>query len=232
MSEIEIVDTPAGPAGLKRSNRRTLAISVLPNGVLELIAPQRAELADVVKKVVKRSSWIARQRRAFLELNATRPAGRYVSGATHRYLGRQYRLKVAKGDVSKVALKGAYLLITLPKIDEARTKDALEQWYRHQARQQFEKRLGKWEEWCLNRKLPMPRLRLLRMPKRWGSALKDGTICLTPELIQAPSACVDYVICHEICHLKYPDHGRGFWALLQQLCPTWKQLKARLERQD
>ena len=59
--------------------------------------------------------------------------------------------------------------------------------------------------------------------------MRDGTICLNPELIQAPSACVDYVIAHEICHLKHPDHGPKFRALLQQLCPDWKRLKDRLE---
>ena len=68
------------------------------------------------------------------------------------------------------------------------------------------------------------------MPKRWGSAWKDGTIALNPELIRAPSACVDYVITHEICHLKHPDHGPRFRALLQQLCPDWVTLKARLEK--
>jgi predicted metal-dependent hydrolase len=68
------------------------------------------------------------------------------------------------------------------------------------------------------------------MHKRWGSAAPDGTIYLNPDLIQAPSACVDYVIAHEICHLKHPDHGRYFWSLLQQLVPNWQILKARLEK--
>jgi len=67
------------------------------------------------------------------------------------------------------------------------------------------------------------------MPKRWGSAQPDGTICLNPELIRAPSACVDYVITHEICHLRHPDHGPRFRTLLQQLCPDWLNLKQRLE---
>jgi len=68
------------------------------------------------------------------------------------------------------------------------------------------------------------------MAKRWGSALPDGTICLNPALIHASSACIDYVITHEICHLKHPDHGPEFYGLLRQLLPDWKNLKARLER--
>jgi len=67
------------------------------------------------------------------------------------------------------------------------------------------------------------------MPKRWGSALKDGTVCLNPELIKAPSVCVDYVIAHEVCHLRHPNHSSAFWRLLDQMCPQWRRLKARLE---
>jgi predicted metal-dependent hydrolase len=89
--------------------------------------------------------------------------------------------------------------------------------------------LSPWIGWCQQRKLPKPHFRLRSMPKRWGSALRSGTIYLNPELIKAPSACIDYVITPEICHLKHPDHGPKFRALLQQLCPDWKRLKERLE---
>ena len=232
MSRTEIIDTPAGPAQLKRSNRKTLAISVLPDGILELVAPLHAPIELILPRVEKRSAWIRTQRRTFREMNATRPTLRFLNGATHRYMGRQYRLKLAKGEAQEVALRGAYLHVTTPKGSEFEIKEALEAWYRRQSRLQFERRLAYWSEWCRHRKLPQPRLRLRRMPKRWGSALPDGTICLNPELIKAPSACIDYVITHEICHLKHPDHGPKFRALLHQLCPDWKRLKERLEGID
>jgi predicted metal-dependent hydrolase len=145
-------------------------------------------------------------------------------------MGRQYRLKITKSEAQEVALRGAYFHSSTPSTGEDEVKQALEGWYRHQSRLQFQRRLATWAEWCRHRKLPQPKLRLRRMPKRWGSALPDGTICLNPELIQAPSACIDYVITHEICHLKHPDHGPKFRAMLQQLCPDWKRLKERLER--
>lgn len=230
MSKPEIIDTPAGPAQLKRTNRKTLAISVLPDGTLELVAPVHAPIELILPRVEKRAAWIRTQRRTFREMNATRPTLRYVNGATHRYMGRQYRLKLAKGEPEQVALRGAYLHVMTPKGSEIEIIDALQAWYRRHAQEQFEKRLIPWIGWCQQRKLPKPRFRLRSMPKRWGSALKSGTVYLNPELIQAPSACIDYVITHEICHLKHPDHGPKFRALLQQLCPDWKRLKERLER--
>ena len=232
MSPIETIDTSSGLALLKRTNRKTLAISVLPDSKLELIAPRKASLAAILAKVDKRKAWIRTQRRAFAEMNAVRPVPRYVNGATHRYLGRQYRLKILSGKVTLVLLKGAYLHVQVPEPTAEQVKEALEAWYRRRAKEQFEKRLNAWEEWCQNRKLPKPVLRLRSMAKRWGSALKGGVVCLNPELVRAPSICVDYVIAHEICHLKHPDHGREFWSLLSRVMPDWRARKQRLEATD
>ncbi len=232
MSDTGTIQTPAGPAQLKRTNRRTLAISVLPDGSLELTAPAAASPEAILQKVAKRLAWIHAQRNTFIKLNAVRPALRYVNGATHRYMGRQYRLKLSIGKETRVALRGPCIHVEAPELSDAAVKKALNIWFRRLAEAQFRKRLARWREWCLQRQLPEPKLRLLAMPKRWGSALPNGTICLNPELIHAPSACIDYVITHEICHLKHPDHGRHFWGLLRQLMPDWQTLKARLERAE
>jgi len=229
MSDFTLIETTAGRARLIRSDRTTLAISVLPDGTLELVAPLMAREDLILAKVAKRKAWIAKRRREFQAMNAKRPALRYVSGATHRYLGRQYLLKVEKSDESGVLLKGGFLQVRVCTSGENAVREALKSWYRDRARMQFGLRLAAWETWCAKHKLPKPRLRLRTMTKRWGSALKDGTICLNPELVQASTLCIDYVIAHEVCHLRHPDHGRKFWYLLSQVMPDWKRRKARLE---
>jgi predicted metal-dependent hydrolase len=229
MSEPEIIETPAGPARLFRSRRTTLAISVLPSGGLELAAPRNATVQAILDQVARRMSWINRQRQSFHEMNAARPVARYVSGATHRYLGRQFRLKITQGVLQPVRLVGGYLLVQAPDPKESVVRQLMEKWYRKQALAQLSHRVSAWEGWCRARSLPVPKLRLLNMPKRWGSAGANGVLRLNPLLIRMPSACVDYVIIHEICHLVHPDHGARFRGLLQQLCPDWRRLKARLE---
>lgn len=229
MSEAEPIETAAGHATLRRSDRRTLAISVLPDGSLELVAPRHAGVEAILGKVVKRLRWIETQRRMFVRMNAIRPALRYGNRASHRYLGRQYRLRISQHEKASVTLRGGYFEVSAPVIDETTVSAALGQWYRQQAALQFSRRIAAWSDWCRHRRLPEPKLRIRAMAKRWGSAQPDGTICLNPELIRAPSACVDYVIAHEICHLRHPDHGPRFRALLQQLCPDWRNLKQRLE---
>jgi len=193
------------------------------------MAPQGASPAAIQKKVEKRIRWIVKQREAFRRMNAKRSEPRFCNGATHRYLGRQYRLKITKASFSSVSLKGGYLQVSVVRKSDDEVKKALDSWYRVKAREQFQKRLMSWEEWCRNRKLPTPRLQMKSMKKRWGSALKSGAIILNPELIQAPSVCVDYVITHEICHLRHPDHGPRFIRLLTQLLPEWRRIKQRLE---
>lgn len=226
------VATAVGPATLKRSKRRTLAISVLPSGELELVAPVTISLDAINEKVRKKRNWILRQRRAFSEMNADRSKPRYCSGATHRYLGRQYRIKVSRATKSSVKLVGAFFQIRSLDISEPAIKRLLDQWVREKARLQFEKRIQLWVPWCKRRNLPEPRVCLRNMPKRWGSAQRDGRIFLNPSLVAAPSGCIDYVIAHEVCHLKYPDHGREFFQLLDQNCPNWRKAKQRLEQSD
>ena len=229
MSDAVTLLTPAGPATLRRTDRTTLSISVLPDGILDLVAPHDARESDIVAKVGKRLRWIVRQRTAFSDMNRGREPLRYESGATHRYLGRQYRLKVQRGQPSSVRLIGGYFHVTTPSDQLQEVKTALNAWLRSKAVEQFTNRLAKWEPWCVARKLPMPQVRLLRMPKRWGSAHRDGRIYLNPELVKAPSICVDYVIAHEVCHLKHPHHDRRFFRLLDQVFPGWRAIKARLE---
>ncbi len=232
MSRLAIIETPAGPAKLKRSPRRTLAISVLPDGTLELVAPESATIEEVLKRVAKRLPWIRNQRSNFREMNSTRPPLRYVNGATHRYLGRQYRLKIAKGPSPHVSLKGGFFCVTVPKMDALSIRDALQGWYRTRAREVLQKRVARWEKWCRARKLAEPKVSLRVMARRWGSARQDGTIAFNPDLIRAPSICIDYVITHEICHLRHPNHGPAFLRLLTTLFPNWRETKARLERAE
>lgn len=225
----DTIATPAGWCVLRRSDRLTLAISVLPDGAVELIAPHDAHHEAIAAKVGKRLRWIVAQKRNFADMNKAREPRSYASGSTHRYLGRQYRLKVRKGTTTAVKLAGAYFHVTVSVQGPDAVRDALAAWFRAKAIDQFSRRLDSWTTWCGERSLPEPSLRLLRMPKRWGSSHHDGRIYLNPDLVKAPSICIDYVIAHEVCHLKYPHHDRAFFRLLDQIFPHWKLVKARLE---
>lgn len=68
------------------------------------------------------------------------------------------------------------------------------------------------------------------MTKRWGSLSAKGCLTLNLALIQAPRTCIEYVICHELCHIENPRHGEGFYATLEKMLPDWNERKLRLEK--
>lgn len=229
MSEAEVIATPLGPARLRRSGRKTLAITVQPDGALELTAPARTRIEEILSKISKRASWIRRQQREFAAMNGRRPLRRYCSGATLRYLGRQYRFKATRGATPSVKLRGAFLSVVTREGTEREVEQQVGIWMRSRAQDQLERRLDQWREWCRRQHLPLPRIQLRSMPKRWGSAQPDGRIWFNPELVRAPSICIDYVVAHEICHLKHPNHGPAFYRQLSEFVPDWRRIKLRLE---
>jgi predicted metal-dependent hydrolase len=217
---------------LRRSNRRTLAITVQPDLGVLVTAPRKAALDTVLGKVRKRAGWIRRQQRFFRELLPQTPPGRYVSGETHRYLGRQYRLKVVEAGESSVKLAGRFIWVHTPKKgDTARVRKLVEAWYLAHAKKRFARSLAEGVVRLGTRLASPPRMLLRRMPKRWGSWTRRGVIYLNPELIRAPGSCVDYVVTHELCHLVHGHHGPTFYALLSRAMPDWEQRKRRLERE-
>ena len=215
---------------LRRSKRKTLAITVRPDTSVLVVAPMSADLEAVKAKIRKRAVWIRRQRRFFERYLPPVPPRRYVSGETHRYLGRQYRLKITEAAKGSVKLKGRFIVVETPdRSDPDRVRRMVDAWYLEHARAAFARSL----ESCLpglhGRVNGTPRLHLRRMPKRWGSWTQRGDIYLNPELVRAPVMCIDYVLMHELCHLVHGNHGKEFFTLLRNTMPDWERRKARLE---
>jgi predicted metal-dependent hydrolase len=213
--------------------RKQLTIHVHPEMRLEVLAPEGKEVSAVFDRIEARVNWIAKQWRHFERYQPCEPARLYVSGETYVYLGRQYRLKIRQGQNSSVKLKGRFLHVEHSKIKD---RDALrllvESWYTEHAKAMFESRLAYCLERCASLKLEStPHLLVRSMKRRWGSCTRKGTITLNTDLVKTPVHCIDYVIVHELCHLKIHDHSPAFYRLLSRLMPDWSQKKARLDSQ-
>lgn len=215
---------------LEHTDRKTLAITVQPDLRVQVRAPHGADAQAIERILRKRAAWILRQQRFFAQFLPRTPPRQYISGETHFYLGRQYRLRVREAETEEVKLLGGHLCVFLPSPqDTTRVRDLLQQWYRSHADarllERFQMSLAVIAEW----NVPAPRLQISPMRRRWGSYSPAGTLTLHPDLIRAPRACIDYVILHELCHTRYPHHKAEFYHLLTSLMPDWKTRKARLE---
>lgn len=211
-------------------DRKTLAIHVYPDGSVNVDAPLSAALEKICDKVKKRAPWILKQQRQFAAYPPALPARRYVSGETHRYLGRQYRLKIMAGDSEMVKLtRGGLQVETQNPQDSLRVQRLLQAWYRSKALTVFTERYAQ----CIQHAERLgiyhdKGFQLRFMSKRWGSCTGKGTIILNPELIAAPKDCIDYVITHELCHLKEHNHGQAFYRLLTAALKDWELRRKRL----
>jgi len=212
---------------IKRTNRKTLAIEVHPDSSVQLVAPENSELPKIKEKVVKRGRWIVKQQHYFEQFLPHTPVREYISGETHYYLGKRYMLKVVQGKDKSVKLKGGRLLVTTS--DSRKVKNLLASWYYEHAKRKFKAKI---DEGILKFKkegVILKRMDIRRMKNRWGSCTSEGVITLNPELIKAPSKCLEYVILHELCHLIIPNHKKEFYRLLEQKMPNWKKWKNYLE---
>ena len=128
----------------------------------------------------------------------------------------------------RVKLQGALLTVFTHYTSPAAVRSRIRAWYHLKARDYFARRLG---ELC--KALPwqqeVPAFRLLNMKKQWGSCAVSNGIIINPALIKAPRDCIDYVIVHELCHLKEHNHSPAFFHLLTVAAPRWEETKAKLD---
>jgi predicted metal-dependent hydrolase len=212
-----------------RSKQR-LSIHVEPDGRVLVDAPIGVEECRLLDGVKRRAAWISEQLESFRIHRAHAVPQEYVSGESLLYLGRRYRLKVLIDPSVELGsrMRGAFIEVRTPERDAALVATALKAWYRLRARDVFAQRLPVVAEplrWI--RELPPTRLQFMNL--QWGSCSPGGRITLNPWLVRAPREAIDYVLLHEMCHLRHHNHSRAFYATLDRHMPNWKQIKTQLD---
>lgn len=215
------------------SARKTLAISVHPNLDVTVVAPLGAALEDIRTKVLKRAPWIRQAKRDFELYLPKQPDRQYISGETHRYLGRQYRLKLRhnEGENTVKCYRGClWVNCTDPKLPPETIKKQLQGWYREKAYKAISRAMQKYAPRVLGSNAAIPSFTVRQMKTRWGSCSKSGRIYFNLELLKAPVDCIEYVVVHELCHLKEHNHSAKFWRLVTRVLPDFAERKSRLNR--
>ncbi len=215
---------------LTYANRDTLQLRVHPDLEITAVAPVGRTPEEVDAKVRSRVGWIRRQQREFSLYQPLPQPRRFVGGETHWYLGRQYRLKLGRG-ADGVCIRHPFLVVkTETPVDAVTVGTLMESWYRERAREVFPERLAH----CMRLVRPIidsvPRLQIRTMAKRWGSCSRAGTITLNVDLVKVSTTCLDYVIVHELCHLREPNHSAEYYDLLSRYMPDWRARRARLNQ--
>jgi len=204
---------------------KDITVKVKPNLNVELVVPHDTTDEYIQNILDKRKKWIQNHIDQFIK---SKQADRnYISGEDFLYLGRRYRLKVIANIENKTVLKHGYLHLYCKDINDKKLKESIvESFYKTKAEEHFKKIISKYSHLYTDDVV----FRIRKMKTRWGSCNPAKKyINLNQELIKKPKKAIEYVVLHEIAHLKHYNHDREFYNYLSAYMPDWKNVKYKLD---
>ena len=218
---------------LKYSSRKTMGISIHPNKKIEITAPFGTPFASIQRAVERKSKWIFKQLEKLEKYQVMEHIREYTSGQTLKLLGWNYMIKIIQIEnfeeeqIKKE--KGLIKVYVHDRNQRERIHLLIEDWYRNEAMIYLAQKFEQCYERIKKYNISKPLYYLRYMNRRWGSCTSQGTILLNPDIIQLPSHCIEYIIMHELCHLKYRNHSREFYHFLDTVMPNWQDCSKALD---
>ena len=207
---------------LIRSKRRTLALIVETDGSLTVRAPLRMKEADIRRFIEEKQGWIKRKQAGTRkDADVSR---QYVDRERFLYLGEEVPLRIIPDGKPALVMDGAF---KLTESAQPGAESIFESWYKTRARTVFTERVL---FFARKHDFKPGKLRLSSAKTRWGSCSTKGTLSFTWRLVMAPLDVIDYVVVHELCHLKEMNHSKAFWAQVAAILPDYKKRRAWLKK--
>lgn len=215
-----------------RKKKKNIAIHITPDGTVRVTSPEYIGDGYINDIVYKRADWILSRLKLVKDINKNMPDRIYSRGDGIVFQGMEYKLKVIEEvEVNEgIRLKdGEFEVHVNAELDEeereAHIKEFLKEWYRHEAFKVFKERTRFYSEIL---KLYPNNIRVKEQKSLWGSCSTKNNINFNWKLIMAPPAVLDYIVVHELCHLKHRDHSKNFWGLVEQIIPDYKEKRSWL----
>ena len=224
-----IIEVRGTVVEIVRKDIKNLHLGVYPpNGRVRVAAPLHLDDDAVRTAVVSRMAWI-RKKQAEFEKQVRQSQREFVSGESHYYRGRRYRLQACEFD----GLPGVRLLNNTrmeirfrPNSDRDEREAVLHRWYRRQLRSQVMSLKTAWEQ---KTGIAVNDIRIKRMKTLWGSCnIEAKRIWLNLELAKKPASCLVYILVHEMVHLIERRHSDRFKELMDDYLPQWRLYRDEL----
>lgn len=219
------------PVEIRRKNIKHMYVGVYPpDGRVRVSAPLRLGLDTIRQAVVSRIPWIRRKQEDFRR-HHREPEYKMITGECHSFRGRRYRLDVVERKERpevRVVDRATLELKIPPGMDTPARRSVLERWYRQQLKALLPALIDLWSPVV---GVEVAECRVKRMKTRWGTCnIAAKRIWLNLELIKKPSACLEYVLVHEMVHLLERNHTDRFRALMDKFMPDWRLRRDELNR--
>lgn len=209
-----------------RTRRRTLAIIIEDDGRLVVRAPMRLPASAIDEFVSSKQNWIAaKQEQARTKAKRALPR-MFISGEEFLFLGESFRLEIKPTQAPPLIFKAGF---SLSGAAVPRARAVFERWYRRQALRVIRERV---DRIAAEHGFEHDGVRVTAARKQWGSCGPKGNLRFAWRLVMAPPPIIDYVIVHELVHLRYRHHSKRFWGKVKSMLPDFRQREAWLAEND
>jgi len=208
---------------LVRTERKSIGIIIERDAQVVVNAPIDLDEQTIEKHIHKKRFWIWEKLAIKNEAKENIIQKQFVSGESFSYLGRNYRLQILDGNSDLKLTKGWF---TLGQRKQKKAKEIFKAWYSEHLKDKIDERL---ELICKNAHLEKPDFRIMELGFRWGSCTKEGVLNFNYKIAMAPIGVIDYIIIHELVHLKIHTHNERFWKEVQKMMPNFQEKKEWLK---
>ena len=215
---------------LTRKNVKYINLRVNKYGQVVVSAGKNVPF-DVIDEFVRsKTEWIITHLAEIEKLKSELPDHSLYDGKTVYYLGKPYHLALERGE-KQIFIEGDTLFLCYPTMKSDLLQEAYLSWLQEEAEKKFEEIMDRVHPLVAEYHIKRPQIKVRNMKSIWGSCTTTGTtIRLNLQLMKADEECIEQVILHELLHFRYPNHGKSFYDLLEQLMPDWQERKERLEK--
>lgn len=217
------------PVELIRARQKTISMRV-KEGVLVVRAPKYLNAQAVFDLVMEKQALLSNKVRQAEEWERAHPKREFKDQERYPYLGEDLILTVIRtdGNTSRVKKDGNRLLFMTPHTEPEQIEQLLGHWYKKAARQFLSERVEHFKpilgEWAA-----VNRIAVKEQKSCWGSCSAKHNLNFNWHLMEFPPEVVDYVVVHELCHLRHMDHSPAFWAEVERILPDYRERRAVLK---
>jgi len=209
------------PYSIIKTGRIKTSEVIVDADTITVRVPLHKDKAEIQKIVLDKASWIIKKQKEYREMTPEVVKPSFKDSTTLPFLGRNYPLKINRNqsrDNIEISDGKFSVEVKSAKLSNNNLKRLYESWMAEKAPHIFKDKIGKYSE---KLGVKVNRIVIKNLKKRWGSLTREGVINLNVNLLKAPETVIDYIILHELCHLRIKEHSHHYWDLVRRFMPSY-----------
>lgn len=209
-----------------KKRRKTISLHIKEDRRIYIYAPYRTPKWEIERFIKEKRSWIVKKM-SEKERSIKEAEKAFIPGEKFLYLGESYPLEIEESSNRKVPLKLSFGKFVLDKDHIEEAKDLFIQWYKKEAKARIIERI----DFYSNRlQLFSKGIRITSAKYRWGSCSRDNRLSFSWRIIMASLSIIDYILIHELVHIKEKNHSKRFWNYLESILPDYRKHRLWLKK--